>query len=126
MLVKISQTWIFNTDSLFAYQLNDKGLLIIFDDYRNFTDNHGFKESMQIWRQLLEQLVVQHSQYLAILHNLETSRKLAQDYNKQIFDEFTQLEQKFRQIHDDEEREYQARARQELIDEGIDVADLEF
>jgi lysyl-tRNA synthetase class I len=69
---------------------------------------------------------VQHNQYLAVLHDPETSRKLAQNFNKQIFDEFAQLEQNFRQIQAENEREYQERTRQELLDEGIDVADLEF
>ncbi|MBN9388393.1 MAG: hypothetical protein J0I20_10105 [Chloroflexi bacterium] len=126
MLLRVNQTKIFNTESFFTYRLDDKGCLDISDEYRSVTDGNVLDEAMQIWRQLLEQIVVQHYQYLTALNDPETSRKLALEFNKQIFDDFAQLEQNFRQIQAENEREYQERARQELLDEGIDVADLEF
>ena len=80
---------------------------------------------MLIWKQLLEQIVVQHNQYLAALHDPETSQNLTKEFNDQLFGEFTQLEQEFARI-ELKWNEKLWRERQELLDEGIDVDDLEF
>lgn len=126
MLVKVNKTEIFNTDTAATCKLDEKGQLEIYDNYRIVTDNRSFEESMLIWKQLLEQIVYQHSQYLAALHDPETSRSLTTDFNEQIFDEFAQMEQEFRQVQAEMEREAQEKERQELLDEGINVEDLEF
>ena len=85
MLVKINQTEIFNTDIVANYKLDDKGQLEIYNDYRSVTYGHTFEESLVIWRQLLEQIVYQHSQYLAALNDPETSKKLTEEFNDRIF-----------------------------------------
>ena len=124
MLIRISKTAIFNTNTIYNYKLDDSGQLQISNEYQYL--NYSFEESMLIWKQLLEQIVYQHGKYLSVLNDSETSRKLIKEFNEQIFGEFNQLEQQFRQIQDEIEREYKEKQRLELLDEGINIEDIEF
>jgi hypothetical protein len=124
MLVRISKTEIINTANTYNYKLDYYGQLEVSGNYQSST--YSFEESMIIWNQFLEQIVYQHSNYLAVLHDPETCRSLSKVFNEQIFAEFNELEKTFRQIQAEIERENKEKERSEYLEEGIDIDDLEF
>lgn len=124
MFVKINKTIIFDTNTLFTYQLDDLGQLKIFNEYQY--SNYTFDVSMIIWRQLLKDIVYENSKYLSVLHNPEECETLNKEFSEQLFKEFEEIEQLYTQYHNEMDYQNKEKEKLEYLDEGIDINDIEF